>query len=54
MNPLGKTKKEEFDRDDARRMAARAAKKSNPLISKKRAEKLAAGVEKKQKKGIGI
>ncbi len=54
MNPMGKTKKEAYSPEEARKMSARVAQKSNPLISKKRAEKMAAKVEKKQKRGIGI
>ncbi|MDR2882805.1 MAG: hypothetical protein LBU98_03400 [Alistipes sp.] len=56
MNPLGKTKKEEFNRDDARRMAARVVKKSNPLMSQRRAEKKVARAEKKlnKKRGFGL
>lgn len=58
MNPLGKTKKEEFNPEKARQMAAKAAKKSNPLISKRKSRKIAGKVEKKmdkaRKKGIGF
>jgi hypothetical protein len=56
MSIVGRTKKEEFNPDEARKMAARVAKKSNPLLSKRKAEKIAAKVEKKQrrKKGIGF
>jgi hypothetical protein len=54
MNPLGKTRKEEYNPEEARRMAARVAQRSNPLLSKKKAEKIAAKVEKKQRRGKGI
>jgi hypothetical protein len=54
MNVLGKTKKEEFNKDDARRMAARLVKRSNPLMSQRRAEKKVAKAEKKMKRGVGI
>jgi hypothetical protein len=54
MSIIGKAKKEEYNPDEARRMAARVARKSNPLLSEKRAEKIAAKVEKKQRRGKGI
>lgn len=56
MSVLGKTKKEEFNPDEARRMAARVARRSNPLMSKKKAEKLAVKEEKRvnRKRGIGF
>jgi hypothetical protein len=54
MSIIGKTKKEEFNRDDARAMSVRVAKRSNPLMSQKRAEKLVAKEEKRQKKRAGL
>lgn len=50
MNPLGKTKKEEFNPEKARQMAAKAARKTNPLISERQARKIAEKVEKKMNK----
>lgn len=47
MGVLGKTKKEEFNWDEARKMAARVVKKSNPLMSQRKAEKKVAKAEKK-------
>lgn len=50
MNPLGKTKKEEFDPEKARQIAAKAARKSNPLVPERKARKIAEKVEKKMDK----
>ena len=52
MSIIGQTKKEEFNPDEARRMAAKVAQKSNPLLSRRRAEKLVAKEEKKRNRGI--
>ena len=56
MGVIGKTKKEEFNRDEARKMAARVVKKSNPLMSQRRAERKVAKAEKNldRKRGIGF
>jgi hypothetical protein len=54
MNVMGKPMKDEYDPEEAKKLAARVAKKSNPLLSKKRAEKIAAKEEKKQRRGRGI
>ncbi len=54
MSIIGQTKKEEFNPDEARRMAAKVAQKSNPLLSRRKAERLVAKEEKKRKKGITL
>jgi hypothetical protein len=54
MSIIGKPKQDEYDPEEAKKLAARVAKKSNPLLSKKRAEKIAAKEEKRQRKGRSI
>ncbi len=54
MSIIGPAKKEEFNPEEARRMAARVAQKSNPLLSKRRAEKLAGKEEKKRSRKTGL
>ncbi len=56
MSIVGQAKKEEFNPEEAKKMAARVAKKANPLLSKWRAKKLADKEENKQrrKRGLGL
>ncbi len=54
MSIVGQAKKEEFNPEEAKKMAARVAKKANPLLSKRRAEKLASKEETKQNRKRGV
>lgn len=53
-NPLGKTKKEDFNKKMAKEMAVEVAHKKNPLISKKKLRKMANKAEKKVNKRKGV
>jgi hypothetical protein len=51
---MGKPKQDEYDPKEAEKLAARVAKKSNPLLTKRKAEKIAAKEENKQRRRRGL
>lgn len=52
MSIIGVSKKEDYSKEKAKEMAVKAAKKSNPLMSKRKARKVVEKIDKKQNKGI--